>query len=103
MILAFAVRTYGVYVRITAFAVAKAAVPYRVGPTHRTRVPLRARLVLLLKVRVRTIAVAVASARTRYLHCCFSRLFVVFYVKGIEFLDGDDFVVPDLSILVITI
>lgn len=65
--------------------------------------PLRASRILLLKVRVRTSAVAVASARTRYLHCCFSRLFVVFYVKGIEFLDGDDFVVPDLSILVITI
>lgn len=65
--------------------------------------PLRASRVLLQIVRVRTSAVAVASARTRYLHCCFSRLFVVFYVKGIEFLDGDDFVVPDLSIVVITI
>lgn len=52
---AVAVRTSGVSVRTTAFAVAKAAFPYRVGPTHRTRVPLRARLVLLLKVRVRTI------------------------------------------------
>lgn len=38
------------------------------------------------KVRVRTYAVAVASARTRYLHCCVSRLFV-FYVKSVEFLE----------------
>lgn len=38
------------------------------------------------KMRVRTYAVAVASARTRYLHCCVSRLFV----KSIEFLECDD-------------
>lgn len=35
------------------------------------------------EVRVQTSAVAVASARTRYHHCCVSRLFV----KGIEFLE----------------
>ena len=38
------------------------------------------------KVRVRTYAVAVASAHTRYLHRCFSRLFV----KSIEFLEKNN-------------
>ena len=49
--------------------------------------PLRASRILLLKVRVRASAVAVASARTRHLHSCVSRLFVVFYVKGVEFFE----------------
>lgn len=48
---------------------------------------LRAGRVLLLKVRVRASAVAVASVRTRYHHCCVSRLFVAFYVKSVEFLE----------------
>lgn len=54
--------------------------------------PLRASRVLLLKVRVRASAIAVASARTRYCHSCVLRLFVVFYVKSVEFLDCDDFI-----------
>lgn len=89
MILAFAVRTYGVYVRITAFAVAN--LPRRVGPACRVSVSegllnaigaMRRKPCVCGKVRVRTYAVAVASARTRYHHCCVSRLLRVFRLNS---------------------
>lgn len=60
-----------------------------VKPTGAVRRKLR----ICGKVRVRTYAIAVASARTRYRHCYASRLFVVFYVKGVEFFDGNDIII----------